>query len=229
MDIAGTPRKKAYRGFAMEGQIASWYARNTAGDMPEFEALAARIAQRLPPRAGVLQVAVLEVAPGPGYLAVALAKLGPYRVCGLDISRSFVRMATEAAAIAGVTAEFRLGDAAAMPYPADSFDFVVCRAAFKNFTDPVGALREMHRVLRPGGEALIIDMRNDASDAAIDHRVEEMKLTRFSAFVTRAIFKHSLRKRAYGRDDFLRMAAGTPFGSAEIRDEPLGFEVRLRK
>ena len=56
----------------------------------------------------------------------------------------------------------------ALPFPSETFDFAVCRAAFKNFSDPVGALAEMHRVLRPGGTALIIDLRNDASDEAID-------------------------------------------------------------
>ncbi|MFI5015225.1 MAG: hypothetical protein ACHQAY_23055 [Hyphomicrobiales bacterium] len=87
----------------------------------------------------------------------------------------------------------------------------------------------MTRVLRPSGEALIIDMRKDASDEAIDRKVDAMKLGRISAFVTRAIFKSSLRKRAYAREDFQRMAAATPFGGAEIAEEPFGFEVWLRK
>jgi ubiquinone/menaquinone biosynthesis C-methylase UbiE len=208
----------------MEGIIASWYAKNTAKDLPEFEACAARIAAHLAP-----QSRALEVAPGPGYLAIALAKLGPHRIAGIDISRTFVRIAAENAARAGVAVEFQLGDAAAIPYSSDTFDFIVCRAAFKNFSDPVGALREMHRVLRPGGESLIIDMRNDASNDAIDDKVDQMKLGGVSAFITRAIFKYSLRKRAYSKADFLRMAAATPFRTAEIREEPLGFEVWLRK
>ncbi|SEE91617.1 Ubiquinone/menaquinone biosynthesis C-methylase UbiE [Rhizobiales bacterium GAS191] len=224
MDIASKPPKKAHRGLAMEGMLATWYAKNTANDLPEFEACARRIAEHLGAGSHVL-----EIAPGPGYLAIALAKLGPYRIAGLDISRSFVRMAADNAARAGVEVEFRYGDAAAIPDPAETFDFIVCRAAFKNFADPVGALREMHRVLRPGGKALIIDMRNDASNEAIDDKVDEMKLGRVSSFITRAIFKYSLRKRAYSRADFQRMAAATPFGSADIREEPLGFDVSLRK
>ena len=55
--------------------------------------------------------------------------------------------------------DFRQGDAAHMPIADGRYDFIICTAAFKNFTDPVGALREMCRVLRPGGKALIIDLR----------------------------------------------------------------------
>lgn len=87
----------------------------------------------------------------------------------------------------------------------------------------------MHRVLRPGGEALIIDMRDDASNEAIDAAVGGMKLGRMDALITRAVFKYSLRKRAYSKIDMLRMAAASPFHGAEIREESLGFDVWLRK
>src|SRR5262245_14821877 len=165
---ATLPRgKKGYRGLPMEGIVARWYARNTARSLAEYRAAAQSVAARL---AGGGRV--LEVAPGPGYLAVELAKLGAYRVVGLDISRSFVRMASENAARAGVSATFCHGDAAAMPFESDSFDFIVCRAAFKNFAEPVRAIDEMHRVLRPGGTALILDLRPDASTVAIDSHVQ---------------------------------------------------------
>ena len=83
-------RKKGYKGLPLEGPLARWYAKNTAKDMGEFRRLAGALAGRVGPGR-----AVLEVAPGPGYLAIELAKLGPYRVVGLDISRSFVGMAAE--------------------------------------------------------------------------------------------------------------------------------------
>jgi ubiquinone/menaquinone biosynthesis C-methylase UbiE len=208
---------------AMEGKIASWYARNTGRNLAEFRRLAARLAANLPRDAHIL-----EVAPGPGYLAIELARLGSRAISGLDISRSFCRIASENAACAGVEVEFRQGDAAAMPFATASFDFIVCRAAFKNFGDPAGALREMHRVLRPGGSALILDMRKDATRAAIAIEVAGMGLDRLGAFMTRLILGR-LRRRAYRRDDFVRMAASSPFGTCEIAEQPLGFEVRLTK
>src|SRR5262245_30839319 len=128
-------RKKGYKGLGMEGPIARWYAKTTRRGIEEAKKLAGVLAGRVVEGGGVL-----EVAPGPGYLAIELAKLGTCRVTGLDISRSFVRMATENAARAGVPVTFLHGDAAAMPFDPDSFDLIVCRAAFKNFTEPVGAL-----------------------------------------------------------------------------------------
>jgi ubiquinone/menaquinone biosynthesis C-methylase UbiE len=226
MNIASKPPKKAYKSLPMEGMVATWYAKNTKSQAADFEAEARRIALPLKPGARVL-----EIAPGPGYLAIALARLGDFEICGLDISRSFVRIATENAILAGVTAQFCQGDAAAIPFSEGRFDFIVCRAAFKNFSDPEGAIREMHRVLKPGAEALIIDMRRDASDQSIDQAVAGMGLSVVDAFATRAVFKHSLRKRAYSRTDFQRMAEASPFGAAEIQPDAmgLGLEVRLRK
>jgi ubiquinone/menaquinone biosynthesis C-methylase UbiE len=158
-----------------------------------------------------------------------LAQLGPYQVTGLDISHSFVRIARTNATNAGVIVDFRHGDASDMPFAADTFDLIVCRAAFKNFADPIGALREMHRVLRAGGEALIIDMRRDATNAAIDESVTAMKLSRLDSLITSFIFRHTLRPRAYTTADFQRMAATTPFGGCQVSEDPLGLEIRLRK
>src|SRR5262245_23168494 len=132
METSPMPSKKPYKGLPMEGMLATWYAKNTAKLDADFKACARRIADELAPGAKVL-----EVAPGPGYLAIELAKLGPYRITGLDISRSFVRIAGENARRAGVSVDFRHGNAAAMPFEPDSFDLLVCRAAFKNFSEPV--------------------------------------------------------------------------------------------
>jgi ubiquinone/menaquinone biosynthesis C-methylase UbiE len=215
---------KPYKMFAMEGALARWYAGTTGKDLAPFRDCARKIADRQPAGARLL-----EIAPGPGYLAIELARLGSYTVAGLDISRSFVAIATENAAKAGVTVDFRVGNAAAMPYAADEFDFTVCRAAFKNFTQPDRALREMHRILRPGGQALIIDMRRDASNEAIDQAVRGMGLSRTNALITRVILKYGLRRRAYTIADLRRMVDATMFRSCHIDASGLGFEAWLTK
>jgi ubiquinone/menaquinone biosynthesis C-methylase UbiE len=220
----GVERKpKPYRGIGMEGMIATWYAKNTANSIAEFRDLAKRIAGEVRPGG-----CVLEIAAGPGYLAIELARLGRYRIAGLDVSRTFVRIARDNARRAGVEVDFRHGDAAALPFAGDEFDFIVCRAAFKNFGDPLGALREMHRVLRPDGRALVIDMRRDASRRSITAEVAKMRLSPINAFVTRTILS-ALRRRAYSRLDIERMVEVTLFGQSDVREEPLGFELRLAK
>ncbi len=207
----------------MEGMVAAWYARHTGKLSADFAAEAHRVAAHLMP-----QARLLEVAPGPGYLAVELARLGPYRITGLDISQSFVRIASQHAAKSGFDIEFLQGDAAAMPFADETFDFIVCRAAFKNFADPAGAMREMYRVLNPGGNALIIDMRGDASNAALDRAVDDMHLGMIGGLMTRIIFRQ-LRNRAYAKSDIQRMAAATAFGGADIAETPIGFDIWLRK
>jgi ubiquinone/menaquinone biosynthesis C-methylase UbiE len=217
------PRVKPFKGIAMEGAIASWYAKTTGNNRRAFADLADRLATMLSPGA-----VVLEIAPGPGYLSIELARRNAWEMTGLDISRSFVRMATENAERAGVRVRFRHGDAAAQPFAANSFDFIVCRAAFKNFGHPIGALTEMHRVLRAGGTALILDMRGDADDDAIDDEVGRMQLGRISGLLTSVILK-SLRRRAYSREALEQMIAATPFGHGEISAGGIGFEMRLTK
>ena len=214
--------RKPVKGVNMEGVIARWYAKSTAANRHAFRAEAARYAGRLADGA-----CVLEIAPGPGYLAIELAKLGNFRITGIDYSHAFVDICRANAKAAGVTAEFRQGDAAHLPFSDDSFDFVVCRAAFKNFGDPVGALDEMHRVLRPGGAAVIVDMRKDASNRAIADEVAAMNQGWFNAMWTRGALR-SLRGRAYTRADFECMIAQTPFGG-DIRQDGIGFEITLAK
>jgi len=223
MKTSSQRRPKPYKGIGMEGMIATWYAKNTGKSIAEFCDLAKRIANGLSPGDHVL-----EVAPGPGYLATELARLGPYRIAGLDVSRTFIRIARDNAARAGVQVDFQEGDAAALPFATDTFNFIICRAAFKNFSNPVGALREMHRVLRWGGKAMIIDMRNDASSKSIVDEVAKMHLGRIDAFLTRTTLS-ALRRRAFSRLDFERMAQATPFGRCVIVEQPLGFEVTLVK
>ena len=223
MTLSSTAKLKPVKGVGMEGFIATWYAKNTGRSLAEFRALAKRLEKEL--RAGDR---VLEVAPGPGYLAIELARSTQFTVTGLDISHSFVHIASENAKREGVEVDFRQGNASELPFESDTFDFIVTRAAFKNFGDPVGAIREMYRVLRTGGVALIIDMRKEASHEAIAAEVNKMNLGLVSAFMTRATLE-GLRKRAYTRDDMLRMVAQTPFRHAAIDDGGIGFEMWMTK
>ena len=171
---------------------------------------------------------MLEVAPGPGYLAIEMARRGRCRVTGLDISRTFVEIATEHARQAGVSVDFRRGDVASLQFDSESFDLIVCQAAFKNFAQPVRALDEMHRVLRGGGTAVIQDMNREASGAAIDEEVRSAQLGRLNAFMMKRSLT-MLRRRAYSPAQFVRLAAESAFRTCEIRPEEIGMEVRLHK
>jgi ubiquinone/menaquinone biosynthesis C-methylase UbiE len=217
---------KPYRGMGMEGWVASWYSSLQRKSMHEYKALARSVAADLPADASAL-----DLAPGPGYFAVELARLGCAHVAGLDISRSFVDIAREQARQAGVKIDFRLGNASAMPFEADRFDFLLCRAAFKNFSQPLHALREMRRVLKPGGRALIIDLRRDASASDIRSAVQAMGLGPLNAFMVRQVFRHSLLKRAYTRNEFEQLFAQAGFRSQDVlvKEGLTGLDLWLTK
>jgi ubiquinone/menaquinone biosynthesis C-methylase UbiE len=214
---------KPYKGMGMNGAVARWYASLTKRSMDDFTALARRTAEQIPADASVL-----EVAPGPGYFAIELAKLGNYQITGLDISETFVAIARANAQKAGVGVDFRQGSASGMPFARDSFDFLLCRAAFKNFSQPQRALEEMYRVLKPGGHALIVDLRRDASMDSINQVVEGMKVGTVNALITKLTFRHMLLKRAYTKREFESMIAQTRF-HAEICENWMGVEIILSK
>src|ERR1700737_719408 len=98
-----------FKGPEMEGPIARWYAklRRSGNQIEGYRRQAAQLTEGLPAGAKVL-----EVAPGPGYLAIEMARLGRVRVSGLDISRTFVQIASENAREAGVEIDFQQGDVA---------------------------------------------------------------------------------------------------------------------
>ena len=219
---ASETTSKAYKGLGMEGFIANWYARQTGKNPDEFKKLARQLSSRI--RAGDR---VLEIAPGPGYLAIELFKLTRCRMIGLDISRTFVAIANANAEKAAADVCFEQGDAADMPYPPNAFNFIVCRAAFKNFARPLAALNEMHRVLKPGGTALIIDLRKDFSPQAIRDYTEGKGL--INGAIIKWTFNTMLKKRAYTQEGITKLASQSQFGGSELRLDPIGFELWLHK
>ena len=217
-------RRWRFRGPEMEGPIARWYARvrGSQNQLLAYRKQARELAAGLPPGARVL-----EVAPGPGYLAIEMARLGSH-VVALDISQTFVEIAGENARNAGVKVDVRQGDVAQMPFANESFDLVVCQAAFKNFTLPHSALAEMHRVLRPGRTAVIQDMNSQATHREIEREVNGMGLGPWNTFTTKATLE-MLKRRAYTPAQFEDLAKHSPFQTCEIRMDGIGLEVRLSK
>jgi ubiquinone/menaquinone biosynthesis C-methylase UbiE len=221
---ASVSTTKPYKGLGMEGAVARWYSALTKKSIEDFKELARRTAEQIPS-----QSTVLEVAPGPGYFVIELAKLGDYQITGLDISETFVEIARANAAQADVRVDFRRGNASNMPLGNEAFDFILCRAAFKNFSEPTRALAEMHRVLKPGGHALIIDLRRDASKESIEQAVNAMRLGTVNGIITKLTFRFMLLKRAYTKSEFEAMISTTKFQNAEIREGLTGLEILLSK
>jgi ubiquinone/menaquinone biosynthesis C-methylase UbiE len=155
--------------------------------------------------------------------------MGKYKITGLDISKTFVELARRNGSDESVEVDFQHGNASQMPFQDSSFDLIVCRAAFKNFTEPVAALKEMRRVLRSGGKALIIDLRRDAPKETIDEYVDKMNMGAINSAVTKLTFRLMLLKRAYTRDEFNQFISESGFENFDVQEVPIGFEIWLFK
>lgn len=108
---------------------------------------------------------VLDVGTGPGQLLVELARRRPdVHAVGVDPSVDMVGHATRRAARAGLTGqvEARVGAAEALPFADGSFDVVVSSLSAHHWADPSAGIAEQARVLRPGGQLWIFDLRGES-------------------------------------------------------------------
>lgn len=98
---------------------------------------------------------VLEVAVGTGR---NFEFYGPGTdLTGVDLSREMLTRAGQHARHLGLDVQLQQGDASALPFPDVEFDTVVCALALCSIPDPASAIAEMHRVLAPGGQLLLLD------------------------------------------------------------------------
>lgn len=100
---------------------------------------------------------VLDVACGTGIVARrAASQVGTSgAVVGLDINEGMLAVAEKTAADIHPSIEWRQGDATELPFSDERFDTVCCQQALQFFDDPVAAIREMRRVLAPGGRMVL--------------------------------------------------------------------------
>ena len=105
---------------------------------------------------------VLDVGTGPGRLPRRIAAACPQvSVVGVDLSEAMIAFATAAAAdVPGAERlRFQVADVTALPFDDGSVDLVVSSLSQHHWDNPAGGLRDIVRVLRPGGQAWIYDFR----------------------------------------------------------------------
>ncbi|MFM9888394.1 MAG: class I SAM-dependent methyltransferase [Burkholderiales bacterium] len=112
--------------------------------------IAERFLEHIPLRAGDR---VLDIACGTGIVArLAAAKIAPPgRIVGLDLNDGMLATAKRLADEAGLSIVWKQGDATALPFADAEFDVVLCQQGLQFISDKRRALREMRRVLSPGG------------------------------------------------------------------------------
>ena len=115
-----------------------------------FEPLARILIERARPEPGEH---VLDAACGTGIVARLVAPMvGPSgRTVGLDYDPIMIEMAARLAP----DIEWRQGDLQNLPFPDGFYDLVICQQGLQYLPDPGAGLRQMHRVLRPGGRIVL--------------------------------------------------------------------------
>lgn len=216
--------KKAYKGFGMKGIIAKLYAKYVEKVYADYGEMAERLKKFLP-----IDIDILDVASGPGYLSIELAKETGFNVTGLDISPTFVQIANNKAKESHVAVNFVIGNASEMPFAADQFDFVICSSAFNYFSEPLNAINEIYRVLKTEGYALIIDIRNDITNKDIDYFIQRMQLSKWSRLFVSLNFKWVLRERAYSIEQMEKFVKASRFKDYQISKGWIGFELWMHK
>jgi ubiquinone/menaquinone biosynthesis C-methylase UbiE len=114
------------------------------------------LGQALQPLASTTAVRVLDIGTGTGEMALLLAAMG-LRVSALDLSPAMLEVARRKAVQQGAQVSWVEAAADALPFADQSFDVVFSRHLFWTLPDPLGAVREWARVVRPGGLVLIAD------------------------------------------------------------------------
>lgn len=138
---------------------------------------------------------VLDVATGGGHTALAFARIAA-RVTACDLTEAMLAAARGLAGERGAgNVRFVAADVAVLPFPDATFDAVTCRIAPHHFADVAAAVREVRRVLRPGGAFLLQDiLGHDDPDAAafileVERRRDPSHVRAYRAVEWRAFLK----------------------------------------
>ena len=104
-------------------------------------------------------VQILDVATGTGDLAIASLRLNPVRVTGIDISDNMLSIGQEKIRRAGLSEQIELlsGDSENIPFEDSMFDVAMVAFGVRNFINPLKGLKEMTRVIRPGGMVMVLE------------------------------------------------------------------------
>ncbi len=114
----------------------------------------------------------LDVGCGTGYALGLLASRvkGDGQFYGVDLSEKMIEKAKENYKDAG-NFHFIKANAESIPLQDDFFDVVICANSFHHYLNPEKALREMHRLLKPGGKLYILDPTADSWIAKVNDRI----------------------------------------------------------
>ena len=126
---------------------------------------------------------ILDIGTGSGFTLKELHDINPDLIpYGLDISEPIVRIARSHLRKLGITPRVFHGDIQKAPFENDFFDIVTCSNSLSYWPDPVKGINEIHRILKPGGKAILFEPYKefdlDKIEEAIDHTLKHASSVR---------------------------------------------------
>src|ERR1044072_5482114 len=158
---AGQGLKERVRAFWQEHPCGTKFADAEVGSRAFFEAVEEhryRTEWHIPEAAGFDKtkgLRVLEIGCGLGTDGARFARAGALYT-GVDLTEAAVSLARRRFELEGLPGEFRVADDEALEFPDESFDLVYSHGVLHHTPDARAALREVHRVLKPGGRAVVM-------------------------------------------------------------------------
>ena len=175
---------------------------------------------------------LLDLGTGPGYLPIEIIKRRPeIRIIGIDLSRVLIRMARANARRAGCVGRvhFEVGNAANLRFRSESFDGVVSTGMLHVLRDPVGALGECWRVLKPGQEAWIYDPARVSSQVDVAEWKASLNSFERQMYRLLPLFARVNPPHVYTREQVEEWIDRTPFRQYTIEEQGNEIKIRLRK
>jgi ubiquinone/menaquinone biosynthesis C-methylase UbiE len=152
---------------------------------------------------------ILDIGTGPGHLLFAMRKLLPEaKLIGVDISSAMVAQARWNLDKCGQDhqIELKTADANALPFEDETFHCVVSTGSLHHWKDPIHALCEAHRVLKPGSHALMYDLVRD-----MPKRVCKDIRTPFGGFRFALLWLHSFEEPFLNAKEMEKLGRRTDF------------------
>ena len=175
---------------------------------------------------------ILDLGTGPGYLPIEiLKKSSDIKIVGIDLSRRLIQLARKNAHNAGFDdrLDFQFGNSAKLRFDDASFDMVLSTGMLHSLKAPVRVFREIHRVLKSGGQAWIYDPAQVAR--YIDGKKWKASLTyqdRFFLWLFTAL-KLLRPMKTYNRAQVTEMIRVTDFEILSIEEHKDEIKIRLKK
>ncbi len=175
---------------------------------------------------------MLDLGTGPGYLPVEIIKRQPdINIIGIDLSKKLIQMAQANAVREGLSDQlrFEVGNSSHLRFDDEIFDMVFSTGMLHSLKDPVRVFKEIHRVLKKGGQAWLFDPAKVASD--VDRVKWKASLSIREKFFLQLFKSFCLHEpiETYRRGEVLPMIKASGFKDFHIEENEDEIRIKLKK